>query len=74
MSVDFRLNGESSNMPKGTQLTDLLVELELNNTPVTIKVNGKRLMRKDFHYEIQTGDQIDVGLAIPQSCVTVVHE
>jgi thiamine biosynthesis protein ThiS len=71
MSVDFTLNGEPSNMPKGTQLTGLLAELELSETPVTIKVNGKRLMRKDWHQEIQAGDRIEIGLAIPHSCVTV---
>lgn len=71
MSVDFMLNGELSNMPKGTRLTGLLVELELSDTPVTIKVNGKRLMRKDWQQEIQAGDRVDIGLAIPHSCITV---
>lgn len=71
MTVDFTLNGDASSLPKGSTLTDLLVELELSNTPVTIKVNGKRLMRKDWQQEIQAGDRIDIGLSIPHSCVTV---
>lgn len=71
MSVDFTLNGDASSLPKGSALSDLLVELELNNTPVNIKVNGKRLMRKDWQQEIQPGDRIEINLAIPHSCVTV---
>ena len=71
MSVDFMLNGELSNMPKGSRLTDLLAELELKDIPVTIKVNGKRLMRKDWQQEIQAQDRIEIGQAIPHSCVTV---
>lgn len=71
MSVDFTLNGEPNNMPQGAKLTDLLVALELNNLPVTIKVNGKRLMRKDWQQEIQAGDRVEIGQAIPHSCVTL---
>ncbi|RJX31510.1 MAG: sulfur carrier protein ThiS [Oxalobacter sp.] len=71
MSVDFTLNGEPSTMPQGTHLNGLLKELELNNTPVTIKVNGKRLMRKDWQQAIQAGDRIEIGLSIPHSCITV---
>ena len=71
MSVDFTLNGTPSNMPEGTTLTNLLAVLELNDLPVTIKVNGKRLMRKDWQHEIQAGDRVEIGQAIPHSCVTI---
>ena len=71
MSVDFTLNGESCNMPKGMRLTDLIKELDLNDLPLTIKINSKRLMRKDWQQEIQAADRVEIGQAIPHSCVTV---
>ncbi len=74
MSVNFMLNGTPSDMPKGSLLTDLVKALDLNNLPLTIKMNGKRLMRQDWQQEIQAGDRVEIGQAIPHSCVTVVHE
>ena len=74
MSVDFTVNGELFDMPKGTSVANLLTELDLNKTPVTTKINGKMLMRKDRQQEIQAGDQVDIRLSVPVSCVTVYHE
>ncbi len=71
MSVDFTVNGELCDRPKGTHLADLIADLELNDTPLTIKINGKRVMRKDWRQEIQAGDRIEIGLSIPVSCATV---
>jgi sulfur carrier protein ThiS len=74
MSVEFMVNGELCDRPKGTQLVDLIVELELNNTPVTVKINRNWAGRKDWHQEIQAGDRIDIGLSVPVSCVTTELE
>lgn len=72
MSVDFTLNTEPCNMPKGSRITDLVNKLELGALPLTIKVNGKRLiLRKDWQQEIQAGDRVEIGQAIPHSCVTI---
>lgn len=72
MSIDFTLNNEPCNMPKGSSVNDLVKKLELGALPLTIKVNGKRLvLRKDWQQEIQPEDRVEIGQAIPHSCVTI---
>lgn len=71
MSVDFTLNGEPCNLPKGSLVKDLVKELELGELPLTIKVNGKRLMRHDWKQEILAEDVVEINQAIPHSCVTI---
>jgi sulfur carrier protein ThiS len=73
MSVEFTLNGETGDMPKGARVIDLVVELELQTLPLNIKINNKRLMRKEWQQEIQGGDRIEIGQLVPQSCVTVPY-
>lgn len=74
MSVDFTVNGEPFDLPKGSKLADLIEELELSNTLITIKINKKTVMRKDRHQEIQAEDCIEIGLLIPNSCFTGTHQ
>ena len=72
MSINFTLNGGPYDMPEGSRITDLVNELELGTLPLTIKVNGKRLMlRKDWQQEIQPDDRVEIGQSIPHSCVTI---
>jgi len=70
MSVDFTVNGELCNRPKGTSLADLIIELELNKTHVTTKINRRMVLRKTWNEEIQEGDRIEINLSVPHSCVT----
>lgn len=74
MSVDFSVNGELYSMPKGSSLADLITELEVNNIPVTIKINRKTIMRGAWHQEIQAEDRIEIARSIPNSCFTGTHE
>ena len=74
MTIEFTMNGESIALPAGSTLHDLRRDLDLGNTPVTIKINRLMVMRKNWHQEIQTGDRVEINLAVPVSCVTVSQD
>ncbi len=74
MSVEFTVNGELCDRPKGTKLADFIAELKLNKTHVTVKINRKWTGRKDWHQELQAGDCVDISLSVPMSCASTELE
>ncbi len=74
MSVDFTVNGEPCSLPEGSKLADLMAELDVGGHAVTIKLNKKTIMQKDWRQEIQEGDHVVISMAIPNSCFTGTHE
>lgn len=70
MSVNFTVNGEAYSLPKGSQLSDLLAELELGDAAVTIQINRRPVMQRIGQQEINEDDRVEIALSIPDACFT----
>lgn len=70
MSVNFTVNGEAYSLPKDSQLSDLLAELELGDAAVTIQINRRPVMQRIGQQEINEDDRVEIALSIPDACFT----
>ena len=73
MSVDFTVNGEPCSLPNGSSLSDLMEDVETGGHAITIQVNRKPVLQKNWSQEIQAGDRVEIALSIPNSCFTGTH-
>ena len=59
--IHLVVNGDVRNMPPGTTVTGLLVELGLEGRPVLVERNGEALFPRDFATTaLGNGDRLEI--------------
>lgn len=65
MTVQFLLNGEKKELPKGSSLQTLVDDLKMTGQAMAIAVNRQVITRQKWsEYQLKDNDQVDVVRAI----------
>lgn len=59
--IEFIVNGESSSIPAGSTVSDLLVQLEIRSRAIAIEINQQIVPGDQFENTIvKTNDEIEI--------------
>ena len=64
--AEIRLNGELKDLPEGTTVTDLLIDLGVSERPVAVERNGQIVPRSEHaSTTLARGDRVEVVSFVP---------